>query len=126
MDVTKTVEALLFEYFTKKATEYSCPFSSLSILASISKDSDSALFALYKNNDKVEWVDLKQLVDSDALGFFDKLIAPSLIKSTFYKSLLKYKQEYNGSAQIAIKSNLECFTLLNYKTQKQITINDII
>jgi hypothetical protein len=126
MDVKKTVEILLFEYFTKKAKEYSCSFSSLSILASISVKEKTALFALYKDSGFAEWVNLKQLVDSDALGFVEKLAAPSLIKGAFFKSLMKYEAEFKTTARIAIYSNLDCFALENYTKRKQITINDII
>jgi len=126
MDITKTVEKLIFEYLTKKAKEYSCSFSSLSILASISTKEKTALFALYKDNQYTEWVNLKQLVDSDSLDFLEKLAAPSLIKRTFYKSLLRYEAEFKTTARIAIYSNLDCFALENYTKRKQITINDIL
>ena len=119
MDITKTVEKLIFEYLTKKAKEYSCSFSSLSILASISTKEKTALFALYKDNQYTE-------VDSDSLDFLEKLAAPSLIKRTFYKSLLRYEAEFKTTARIAIYSNLDCFALENYTKRKQITINDIL
>lgn len=126
MDITKTVEKLIFEYFTKKAKEYSCSFSSLSILASISIKERTALFALYKDNQFIDWVDLKQLVDSDSLNTVTKWTAPSLIRGTFLKSLMRYESEFKTTARIAIYSNLDCFALENYTKRKQITINDIL
>lgn len=125
MDVSKVIEGKISDYFAKKAEQYACAKSSLSILVEISdREKQKALVALYKDKKFLAWVKLDELLN---LSMLESLVtSSSKVSKILYDSILKYENEFKTQAQIAIYSNLEYYAMEKYQPKKQITINDII
>lgn len=130
MDVSKTIEARISNYFRKKAAEYACNISSLSLLierpdVDFKKDNPDKKIkiSLYFDKEK-KLADLDEILD---LSFLEKIVVSSnMVADILMNNIQKYEKEFNANAQIVIYSNFKYFALSNYKPKKQITINDII
>lgn len=124
MDVSKTIETKISNYFRKKAVRYECNLSSLSILIKLNDVVEKVEIALYKDGKFLIWANLEEVLD---LSFLELMVTnEKKVAAILENSVKKYEQEFNSKSQIAIYSNLEYYVLANYVKQKQITINDII
>lgn len=131
MDVSKTIEAKISNYFRKKATQYACSISSLSMVIQRPTPAFKEKYKnkivevdLYKDGKMFVWANLTEVLDLSLLELI--MTNEDKISNILLDSIFKYEQQFNANAQIGIYSDLQCVVLANYKKQKQITINDII